>query len=49
MLLGKNYDNAFLFSKVTRQNTVESLIQTRCVMASFLMTSHLKQHYIVKW
>jgi len=46
MLLPKNYNNAFEFSKVTRQNIVESFICMFNVMvtASFLMTSQLYQH-----
>jgi len=51
MLLGKNYDNAFYFSKVITQNIVVPIIRRRYVITSFLhiVRSRLRQHYILMW
>jgi len=43
MLPGKNYDNAFEFSKVITQNIAASFIQRWCV----IMTSRLRQYHVV--
>jgi len=42
LLLGKNYDNAFYFSTVIRQNIDASFIQRWHVIALFPMMSQLR-------
>jgi len=49
MLLGKNYDNALLFSKVIRQDIVVCFPATVRIITLFLMTSRLRHHYVVVW
>ena len=44
MLLTENYNNAFEFVKVIIQNSV---INPSTVKTAFLMTSQLRQHYVV--
>ena len=52
MLLGKNYDNAFYFSKVIRENIVDEFVVSfpEAVRDNvLLMTSRLRHHYVVMW
>jgi len=50
MLLGKNYDNAFEFSKVIRQNIVASFpaaVRNNVVSNDFTITSSLRSGVII--
>jgi len=44
----KNYDSAFQFTEIIIHNTVDSFYPDK-VKKMFLMTSQLRQNYVVMW